>query len=59
MKGPREGRKFTPENSLGHRKFQNSNRSSLKHPETGFKAVREAVVNLGFYIRLKSQSGVE
>ena len=38
MKGPREGQKFTPEDSLGHRKFQNSNRSSLKLQETVFKA---------------------
>lgn len=59
MKAPREGQKFTPENSLGHRKFQNSNRSSLKRQENVFKAVREAVVNLGFYIRPKRQSGVE
>ena len=59
MRGPREEQKFTPENSLGHRKFQNSNRSSLKLQENVFKAVREAVVNQRFYIRLKCQSGVE
>ena len=59
MQGPRKGQKFTPENSLGHRKVQNSNRSSLKLQEYVFKAVREGVVNQRFYIRLKCESGVE